>query len=113
MAGVLAAVPFGHATSVSRSVDGDRTIPYLGLDRGGSPGQTRIGNLRPHVRRNHRLKTHGGWQVRQPEPGTWLWRSRHSRIYLVNAAGIHPVGNTDFAEKIWRAAENPMPAMAN
>ncbi len=44
---------------------------------------------------------------------TWLWRSPHSRIYLANPAGTHPLGNTDFAETIWRAAENPMPAMAN
>jgi hypothetical protein len=31
---------------------------------------TRIGNLRPYARRHHNYKTHCGWQVRQPEPGT-------------------------------------------
>jgi hypothetical protein len=25
-------------------------------------------------------------------------------IYLVNATGTHPLGNTDFAETIWRSA---------
>jgi hypothetical protein len=51
------------------------------------------GNLGPHIRRNHRHKTHAGRQVRQPEPGTWLWRSPHRRIYLVNATGTHPLGH--------------------
>ena len=71
------------------------------------PGQTRIGNLGPHVRRHHNYKTSGGWQVRQPEPGTWLWRSPHRRIYLVNATGTHPLGDSEFAQKMWRAAWPP------
>jgi hypothetical protein len=66
-----------------------------------------IGNLGPHTRRHHRHKTHGDWQVRQPEPGTWLWRTPHRRIYLVNATGTHPLGNTEFAEAVWRAANPP------
>jgi hypothetical protein len=82
----------------------DHTIPYLSPDKGGPPGQTRLGNLGPHICRNHNQKTHGGWQVRQPEPGTWLWRSPHKRVYLVNATGTHPLGDTDFAQAIWRAA---------
>ena len=98
---------FPYAAAVSRSIDIDHTIPYLHPDRGGPPGQTRLGNLGPHVRRHHRLKTHGGWQVRQPEPGIWLWRSPHKRIYLVNATGTHPLGDTEFAEAIWRAAGPP------
>jgi hypothetical protein len=92
---------------VSRRMDIDHTIPYLSPDKGGPPGQTRIGNLGPHVRRNHRRKTHAGWQVRQPEPGTWLWHSPHRRIYLVNATGTHPLGDTKFAQTIWRAAASP------
>ena len=95
---------FPYAAAVSRRIDVDHTIRYLSPDRGGPPGQTRIGNLGPHVRRHHRCKTHGGWQVRQPEPGTWLWRSPHRRIYLVNASGTHPLGDSEFAEMIWRAA---------
>jgi hypothetical protein len=95
---------FPYAAGVSRRMDMDHTIPYLSPDTGGPPGQTRIGNLRPHVRRNHRYKTHAGWQVRQPETGTWLWRSPHRRIYLVNASGTHPLGHSVFAEAIWHAA---------
>jgi hypothetical protein len=93
---------FPYAAAVSRRMDMDHTIPYLSPDKGGPPGQTGIGNLGPHVRRNHRRKTHAGWQVRQPEPGTWLWRSPHRRIYLVNTTGTHPLGDTEFAQTIWR-----------
>jgi hypothetical protein len=98
---------FPYAAAVSRSIDIDHTIPYLNPDKGGPPGQTRIGNLGPHTRDHHRIKTHGGWQVRQPEPGTWLWRSPHHRIYLVNAGGTHPLGDSQFAQAIWRAASQP------
>ena len=98
---------FPYAAGVSRRMDIDHTIPYLSLHEGGPPGQTRIGNLGPHVRRNHRVKTHGGWQVRQPEPGRWLWRSPHRRIYMVNATGTHPLGDTEFAQAIWQAAASP------
>jgi hypothetical protein len=98
---------FPYAAAVTRRMDIDHTIPYLSPDEGGPPGQTRIGNLGPHIRRNHRHKTHGGWQARQPEPGTWLWRSPHRRIYLVNATGTHPLGDTAFADAIWQAAASP------
>jgi Domain of unknown function (DUF222) len=98
---------FPYAAAISRRLDLDHTIPYLHPDNGGPPGQTRIGNLGPHTRRHHRHKTHGGWQARQPEPGTWLWRTPHHRIYLVNATGTHPLGNTEFAQAIWRAATPP------
>jgi hypothetical protein len=97
---------FPYAAAVSRSIDIDHTIAYLSPDKGGPPGQTRIGNLGPHVRRHHNYKTHGGWQVGQPEPGTWLWRSPHGHIYLVNATGTHPLGDSQFARAIWRAVDS-------
>jgi hypothetical protein len=93
---------FPYAAAVSRRIDLDHTIPYLHPEKGGPPGQTRIGNLGPHTRHHHRLKTFGGWQVRQPEPGIWLWRSPHHRIYLVNSSGTHPLGDTEFAQALWR-----------
>jgi hypothetical protein len=98
---------FPYAAAVSRLIELDHTIPYLSPDQGGPPGQTSIGNLGPHTRYHHRLKTHAGWQVRQPEPGTWLWRSPHHRIYLVNATGTHCLGYTPYAQTIWRAAADP------
>jgi hypothetical protein len=98
---------FPYAAAVSRRIDLDHTIPYLSPNKGGPPGQTRIGNLGPYVRRHHNYKTNGDWQVRQPEPGTWLWRSPHRRVYLVNASGTHPLGDSEFAQKMWRAARSP------
>ena len=74
---------------------------------GGPPGQTAVGNLGPLARYHHRLKTHGGWNVRQPEPGTWVWRTPHGRIFLVNSTGTHPLGKSGFAQRIWRAAKAP------
>jgi hypothetical protein len=50
---------FPYAAAVSRRIDLDHTIPYLDPDEGGPPGQTRIGNLGPYVRRGHR-RTLGG-----------------------------------------------------
>jgi hypothetical protein len=38
---------------------------------------------------------------------TWLWRTPHRRIHLVNATGTHPLGNTEFAQTIWHAANPP------
>ena len=61
---------FPYAAAVSRSHRHRSHHPYLSPDKGGPPGQTRIGNLGPHVRRHHRLKTHGGWQVGSQNPAS-------------------------------------------
>jgi hypothetical protein len=74
------------------------------VDRPAKPGS---GTSDPTYAPHHNYKTHGGWQVRQPEPGTWLGRSPHRRIYLVNANGTHPLGDTEFAQALWRAAARP------
>jgi hypothetical protein len=73
--------PFG--TSLSRRKDRDHTVPYLSPDDGGPPGQTNMGNLGPLVRFHHRVRTHGRWRVRRPEPGVYLWRSPHGWLYLL------------------------------
>ena len=101
------ATTFPYAPGPSRRADLDHTLPYLPPTRGGPPGQTRIGNLGPLSRSQHRIKTFSRWQVRQPEPDTWLWRSPHHRIYLINTAGTHPLGHSDYAQAIWHAAAPP------
>lgn len=50
---------------------------------GGGPGRTEPGNLGPLSRLFHRAKTHGGWQLSQPMPGVFLWRSPLGFGYLV------------------------------
>jgi hypothetical protein len=36
---------------------------------------------------HHRIKTHGGWDVKQPFPGIYLWRDRSGALYLVDHTG--------------------------
>ena len=93
---------FPYATTAGR-LELDHTKPYLPPARGGPPGQTGIHNLGPLNRSEHRIKTHGRWQVRQPEPGVWLWRSPHRTLYLVTNAGTHTLGDGPLARRIWRA----------
>jgi hypothetical protein len=88
----------------SRRMELDHTKPYLPPTRGGPPGQTGVHNLGPLSRIEHRIKTHSRWQVRQPEPGVWIWRSPHHAHYLVTNAGTNYLGNGPFARRIWRAA---------
>lgn len=95
---------FPWGSNLSRGQDLDHTIPYLAPDRGGPPGQTWVGNLGPLARFHHRVRTHGRWRLRQPEPGTYVWRSPHGWIYLVNASGTHPLGNSAFATAVWQTS---------
>jgi hypothetical protein len=98
---------FPFSARVGRNVDLDHTIPYRPPDRGGPPGQTAVGNLGPLSRTEHRLKTHGRWQVRQAEPGVYLWRSPTKACYLVTNTGTHVLGDGSFAAATWRAAVPP------
>jgi len=49
------------------SCDLDHTVPYA------SGGATSAANLGALCRHHHLLKTHGGWRLEQPEPGTFDW----------------------------------------
>ena len=103
---------FPYSPRVSRRVDLDHTIPYLSSDRGGPPGQTEVANLGPLSRFEHRLKTHGRWQLRQPEAGVYLWRSPSKTCYLVTDSGTHTLGEGEFARTIWQAARLGGPVTA-
>jgi hypothetical protein len=46
-----------------------------------------VGNYGPMTTTHHRIKTHGGWQLRQPWPGLYLWRDPHGAFYLVDHTG--------------------------
>jgi hypothetical protein len=82
----------------------DHTKAYIPPARGGPPGQTGVHNLGPMARLEHRIKTHSRWQVRQPEPGVWIWRSPHYAYYMVTNAGTQYLGEGPFARRVWRAA---------
>ena len=72
---------FPYSSSLSRTMQVDHTTPY---DRGGRSG---IGNYGPMTIPHHRIKTHGGWDVKQPFPGIYLWRDPHDAYYLVDHTG--------------------------
>lgn len=62
----------------------DHTQPWR-ADAGA--GQSRLGNYGPLTQFHHNLKTHCGWDVKQPYPGIYLWRDPTGAIYLVDHTG--------------------------
>ena len=76
---------FPFAKRRSRGLDMDHTESWT-PPRGRRPGSappTRPDNLGPLSRKVHRAKTHGDWDVTQPLPGWFLWRSPLGFGYLV------------------------------
>lgn len=53
-----------------------------------SGGETSTQNLGALCRRHHRLKTHGGWQLKSKSDGSCLWTSPHGKQYTVPARDI-------------------------
>lgn len=94
--------PYGSATG--RSMDIDHTTAFTPPDHGGPPGQTSMNNLGPLSRSHHRLKTFSRWRVRQPAPGTFVWRSPNGWVHLVTSSGTTRLGHSDFAAEVWEAA---------
>ncbi len=82
--------PWG--TNLSRRKDMEHVRPYLPAAEGGPPGQTGMENLGPLSRFPHRVKTHGRWRLRQPEPGVFEWRSPHGYRFRVDHDGTHALG---------------------
>ena len=88
--------------------DLDHTIPYTGPP-GGPPGQTRPDNLGPLSRGEHRFKTYGRISVRQPDAGTFVWRTRFGRVIVTNPAGTHDLGTGASADAVWHSATHCTP----
>ena len=98
---------FPFANSTARGLDLDHTVPYRPLSQGGPPGQTGPDNLGPLGRTHHRAVTFGRWRRRQPDGGTYLWRSPHGWIYLTTNQGTVSLGRSVYAHAVWRAAAPP------
>ena len=80
---------FPFASSTTRSMQVDHTIPY---HHGGVSG---VGNYGPMTTLHHRIKTHAeGWQVQQPFPGIYVWRDPHGGCYLVDHTGTRRIPDT-------------------
>ena len=86
---------FPYGSSLSRKQQLDHTVSF---DEGGESG---IGNYGPMTTSHHRIKTHGGWQVRQPFPGIYVWRDPHGGFTLVDHTGTRRLPGTP------RAGEPP------
>ena len=87
---VIAADPydvFPWASTPSRNLDLDHTIPY----KPGESGQTRPDNLGPLSRKAHRIKTHCDWYLTQPQLGVYIWESAAGQKIQVDATGTHPI----------------------
>ena len=61
--------------------DLDHTINYREPGPDGQPGTTSHTNLSSTCERIHNAKTHGGWTLSQPTPGTFTWTSPTGRSY--------------------------------
>ncbi|GAB3788754.1 HNH endonuclease signature motif containing protein [Nocardioides ungokensis] len=71
----------------ARTADLDHIDPYVPIDEGGPPGQTRPENLAPLCRRHHRAKTSRRWRYRRRRDSTYEWHGPHGRAYLVTPHG--------------------------
>jgi hypothetical protein len=79
---------FPWGTRESRASEDDHVIPF----RTGRRKQTRLDNNAKLGRRHHRIKTFGGWFLVHPEPGVYLWRTKHGHWIRVDAEGTHHLG---------------------
>jgi hypothetical protein len=94
---------FPFASSTSRMLDRDHTVPY---DDHGPPGQTTEPNLGKLTRHHHRIKTHGGWKVEQRD-GRFTWTTPHGRVLVTDRKGTHrPVRQSGarYIDIIWSLA---------
>ncbi len=78
---------FPYAAGLTRRVDLDHNHPSA------EGGATCVGNLAPLNRTHHRIKTHSGWEARQPFPGIVVWRDPYGAFYLVDATGTRRIGS--------------------
>ena len=72
----------------ARSCDLDHIEPYVEMDDGGPPGQTRPDNLAPLCRRHHRAKTHDGWAYRRNPDGSYTWTSPAGHRLVADPHGV-------------------------
>ncbi|GAB3747165.1 DUF222 domain-containing protein [Microlunatus parietis] len=92
---------FPWSTATGR-LEFDHTQPYRSA---GPPGQTDIAKLTPLAKREHRAVTFGGWQRRQPEPDTMIFKSPHGDVQITNYSGTFDLGHGPFAHAVWTAAD--------
>lgn len=68
----------------------DHTLEFGRRAPDGRVGTTSEGNLGAACVRWHNAKTHGGWQLEQPTPGTFVWTSPTGRTHTRRARPLLP-----------------------
>ena len=81
---------FPGCTRDSRACDLDHITPYIPLDEGGPPGQTRPSNLAPLCRTHHRIKTHTTWDYKPLDDGGYTWTSPTGHQYDTHPTSRRP-----------------------
>jgi hypothetical protein len=81
---------FPYASSTGRNKQVDHNEPYVSAEQG-DKGQTGLHNLGGMTTYHHRAKTHGGWQVRQPFPGIYVWMSPRGSVFAVDNTGTRQI----------------------
>ncbi|MGH3773973.1 MAG: DUF222 domain-containing protein [Pseudonocardiaceae bacterium] len=66
----------------ARHADLDHTVDHI------HGGATTEDNSGPLCRHDHRLKHEGGWRLRQPAPGNFVWTSPLGRVYYTRPQPI-------------------------
>jgi hypothetical protein len=79
---------FPHCDVPARRCDFEHTVAA-------PRGPTATGNAGHACRHHHHIKTHGDWDVRQPFPGIYVWRSPTGDIYAVDGSGTLAVTRAD------------------
>lgn len=94
--------PWGR--DLGRACDLDHTRPWS------AGGPTSAHNLGPIGRTAHRARTHGGYGLTQPVPGTWVWRTPLGYCYSVSNGGTATWGRyVSDCEAAW-GHRRPRPA---
>ena len=88
---------FPFSARSARTCQLDHTIPY---SQNGPPRQTRAANLGPLSTKAHRGKTHGNWQLEQPTPGVFYWKSPAGFQYRVTQHGTRLLGHGDRYQRV-------------
>jgi hypothetical protein len=81
---------YPHCGRPADACDLDHIEPYVSMNDGGQPGQTRPANLAPLCRRHHRGKTFGDFTYRRLPDGSYEWSLPAGAIVTTDTPGPRP-----------------------
>ena len=81
----------------SASCQTDHTVPF-------PHGPTAVDNLGPLCSGHHQLKTHGGFRLEQPRPGSFVLRTGTGHVYLQDAERQPGMPSAEDVSPAWDAS---------